>query len=216
VFKKDEPAFVERGRDLARREKIYLGMAMVSIPEGYPEKLFENKVIWIDPEGEIATEYLKSRPIPGEGSIPGSGKIPVLDTPYGRIATAICFDMDFSNLINQAGKSDADMMIAPSYDWREIVPLHTHMAVFRAIENGFSLIRGASHGLSIAVDYQGKELATLNWFNSGNLVMIADVPTHGVTTVFAKTGDLFSWLCLAGLIALIGWVLFYRKGKELA
>jgi len=214
VFKKDESAFVEHGRDFARREKVYLGMAMVSFPNGYPEKLFENKIIWIDPNGEIITEYLKSRPIPGEGSIPGNGKIPVLETPYGRIATAICFDMDFANLINQAGKSDADLMIAPSYDWREIVPLHTHMAVFRAIENGFSLIRGTGHGLSIAVDYQGRELAKLNWFNSGNLVMLADVPTHGVTTVFAKTGDLFSWLCLAGLIAVIVWVLFHRKGEE--
>jgi apolipoprotein N-acyltransferase len=214
VFKKDESALVEQGRDFARREKIYLGMAMVSIPDEYPEKLFENKVIWIDPEGEIVSEYLKSRPIPGEGSIPGSGEIPVFDTPHGRIATAICYDMDFANLINQAGKSDADIMIAPSYDWKEIVPLHTHMAVFRAIENGFSLIRGTGHGLSIAVDYQGTELTKLNWFKSGNLVMLADVPTHGVTTVFAKTGDLFSWLCLAGLIAVIGWILFHRKGEE--
>jgi hypothetical protein len=46
--------------------------------------------------------------------------------------------------------------------------------------------------------------------------MIADVPTRGVTTVFAKTGDLFSWFCLAGLIAVIGWVLFHRRGEETA
>jgi apolipoprotein N-acyltransferase len=216
VSKEDEPAFVERGRDFARREKIYLGMAIASFPSGYPEKLFENKIIWIDPDGEIVAEYLKSKPIPGEGSISGSGEIPVIETSYGRIATAICYDMDFANLINQAGKSDADLMIAPSYDWREIVPLHTHMAVFRAIENGFSLIRGTGQGLSIAVDYQGRVLAKLNWFDSGNLVMIADVPTRGVTTVFAKTGDLFSWFCLAGLIAVIGWVLFHRRGEETA
>lgn len=49
-------------------------------------------------------------------------------------------------------------MIVPSKDWKEVLPLHTHMAVFRAIENGFSLIRGTGHGLSIAVDYQGREL----------------------------------------------------------
>jgi len=67
--------------------------------------LFENKIIWIDPAGEIIAEYLKSRPVPGEGCVSGSGKIPVLETPYGRIATTICFDMDFANLINQAGKS---------------------------------------------------------------------------------------------------------------
>jgi apolipoprotein N-acyltransferase len=207
---------IEDGRDFARREKIYLGMAIGSIPDGYPEKLVENKIILIDSAGEIIVEYIKSKPAPGEGCISGSGKIPVVETPYGRIATAICFDMDFPNLINQAGKSDADLMIIPSNDWREIVPLHTHMAVFRAIENGFSMIRGTGHGLSIAVDCQGRELARLNWFNSDDQVMIADVPTSGITTVFSKIGQFFSWFCLVGLIAVIGWVLFHRKGEELA
>ena len=85
---------------------IYISFRWLGInPDGYPEMLFENKIIWIDPAGEIIAEYLKSRPVPGEGCVSGSGKIPVLETPYGRIATTICFDMDFANLINQAGKS---------------------------------------------------------------------------------------------------------------
>jgi hypothetical protein len=33
---------------------------------------------------------------------------------------------------------------------------------------------------------------------------VAFVPLHGVHTIYATIGDLFAWLCLLGLVALIG------------
>ena len=103
-------------------------------------------------------------------------------------------------------------MLAPGYDWREYDPYHTQMATFGAIENGFSLVRQASYGLAMTVDYEGHVLAASDYFTTDPQVMVAYVPMHGVHTIYATIGDLFAWLSLAGLVVLIG-VAFARRPK---
>ena len=88
-------------------------------------------------------------------------------------------------------------------DWTEITPMHGRMPTLGAIENGYSLIRNAYHGISIAVDFHGKTLAQLDNFTTDERVMIADLPTRGFTTVYSRIGDLFAWLSIALFVALI-------------
>jgi len=104
-----------------------------------------------------------------------------------------------------------DIMLAPSNDWKQIDPLHTHMAVFRAIENGFSLVRHTSNGLSMAVDYQGRILAQMDHFTTDDRVMISQAPTRGVATIYSRIGDAFAWLCVALFAVLIGKVVVGRR-----
>lgn len=205
VLKQDEASLIERGRMLAHQEGIYLGMAIGTL--NYSRKLWEDKIVLIEPSGEIAWEYLKARPAPGEGSMQGDGKILALDTPYGRIASSICYDMDFPNLIHQAGEAEVDIMLTPANDWKEFAPLHMQMATFRAIENGFSLVRPSSNGFSAAVDYRGRMLGTMDYFTSKDHVMISYVPKKGVRTVYSQVGDIFAWLCIAGFVVFLGWAI---------
>jgi apolipoprotein N-acyltransferase len=170
--------------------------------------------VLIEPSGEVAWQYFKSRPVPGEPSVRGDGEILTLDTPYGKIATVICFDMDFPNLIRQAGAAGVDVMFNPSNEWKEVAPLRMQMAKFRSIENGFSLVRPTSHGFSAAADYQGRVLGLTDYFTSEDPVMVAYIPTKGVTTIYSRIGDLFAWLCIAGLVAAIAWVVVRRKSAQ--
>jgi len=102
-------------------------------------------------------------------------------------------------------------MLVPTNDWGEAKLMHKQMAVFRAIENGFSLVRATGSGLSAAADYQGRSLAVMDQFTTEERVMIADVPTQGTTTLYALIGDLFAWLCLAGSVAVIGRAVARRR-----
>jgi apolipoprotein N-acyltransferase len=95
-------------------------------------------------------------------------------------------------------------MFVPSDDWQPIDPLHTQMTSFRAIENGFSLVRPTGEGLSAVFDYQGRVLAATDYFASDGGTMIAHVPTQGVRTLYAVIGDTFAWLCIATFIAISG------------
>lgn len=213
LMKEDEAEFIAEGCELARQENIYLGMALKLHPSDFPEHSFENKLVWIDPSGNAVSEYYKTTSLPGENQVPGDGKIPVLDTPYGRLASVICMDMDYPGLIRQAGKGRADLMLVPSNDWKDIDPLHTHMAVLRALENGFSMIRVTGRGLSIAVDYQGRVQAAKDYFTTGDEAMITDIPTKGASTLYSKIGDLFAWLSAAGFLFVIGIAVVRRKTR---
>ena len=130
---------------------------------------------------------------------------------FGNITAAICMDLDHPGLIRQAGRARADILLAPSDDWKEIDPFHTRMAAFRAIENGFSLVRPANEGLSAAFDYQGCILAAVDYFNSGASPLVSYVPTKGVRTVYSVIGDVFAWLCAAVLVWFIGRMVFRMR-----
>jgi apolipoprotein N-acyltransferase len=204
VLAEDEPELIRRASEVAKRSGIYLGMALA----GWHTELkppLENKLVLISPDGTVAWEYYKAHPVPGGEaamSITHDRKLRVLDTPFGRLTSVICFDADFPQLLAQAGSLRADIVLDPSNDWRAIDPWHTQMASFRAIEQGVNLVRQTSLGLSAAFDFQGRTLASMDHYLTSDRVLVSHVPTQGVHTVYAQFGDWFAWFSLAGLVAL--------------
>jgi apolipoprotein N-acyltransferase len=122
----------------------------------------------------------------------GPGPIPVVATPDGRIAGAICFEADFPDLIRPAGHGGADLLIVPVNEWKEIKNTHLQMHVFRAIENGVPLVRATASGLSAAVDPWGRVLSVSDFFAGSDRTMTAQVPIGRVPTLYATVGDLFA------------------------
>jgi apolipoprotein N-acyltransferase len=204
VLKQDEATFVARGASMAAKYHVYLGMALGVLNLGKIPPL-ENKLVLIQPGGQIAWEYNKAHPVPGPEAalqVRGDGKLRALDTPFGRLSSIICYDGDFPQLLAQAGALRADVMLDPSNDWQAIDPWHTQMASFRAIEQGFNLIRQTSQGLSAAFDYQGRRLAAMDHYQTADYAMVSQIPTRGVRTIYARFGDWFAWACLPGLVSL--------------
>jgi apolipoprotein N-acyltransferase len=205
VLKEDENDLIRRGGLLAQRNGIYLGMLLASWHLETTPPL-ENKIVLVQPDGTPAWEFFKARPVPGGEaaiSIRGDGKLRALDTPYGRLSSVICFDADFPQLLGQAGRLGTDLMLDPSNDWKAIDPWHTRMASFRAIEQGFNLVRHTSQGLSAAFDYQGRQLASMDHYVTTDRVLVAQVPTRGTRTVYGLFGDWFAWACLVGLTGVV-------------
>jgi apolipoprotein N-acyltransferase len=205
VLKEDEQAVLEQARGLAQREGIYLqlGMMVMLANDHYP--FLENRAIMIDPSGTIVWNYAKSHPTPGEtGSVaPGPGVVPVVQTPYGRIATIICYDADFPQLVQQAGQKHVDILLDPSLDWEEVATTHDQMATVRAIENGVMLVRATSQGVSSAVDAQGRVLASMDYFTTATPDLVVSVPVQGTFTIYPSIGDSFAYLCIIGVLTLI-------------
>jgi apolipoprotein N-acyltransferase len=117
----DEPAAIEAARNEARRSGIYLEIGLGVYSTTGPA-FGRDEALLIDPHGNVLWAYQKAHPIPGsEPFKPGDGRVPVADTPYGRIANVICYDADFPDMM----RTRADIMLVPSHDWKEYGGSHT-------------------------------------------------------------------------------------------
>jgi len=211
VYKENERAFLERAQRLASDEGIYLALGIAAIRVG-AKRPVENKIVLRDPSGKIVFSYLKSRPAQPEAAIMvrGDDRLPIVATPQGRMGSAICFEADFPEFVRQIGRGHADLWIVPAKDWEAIKRIHFEMAVFRAIENGSSMLRATSSGFSGAVDAWGRVLSLTDHF-SGTRALVSQIPLSSVHTLYAYVGDVFAWLCVGGF--LIGMVRAIRTGR---
>jgi len=178
-----------------------------------PSRSMLDESILIDPSGRVVWRYEKTHPVfLGDISVvPGDGQVPTVQTQYGRLSTVICWDADFPSTPRQAGQAGADILLVPGNDPQADDPYHTQVTTFRAIENGYSLVRQASNSLAMTVDYEGHVLAASDYFTTNPQVMVAYVPMQGVRTIYATIGDLFAWLSIAGLVMLIGVAIARRR-----
>lgn len=191
-----EAGFIQKAKSTAIRDSIYLGLPMQVIPKGFPDVNPENKIIWISPAGEILFTYHKAKhTYPGECDY-GDGIINFFDSPFGRIGSAICFDMDFPSLINQTGKMNIDIMLVPGSDWQEITPYHTFVASVRGIEHGFNMVRSVFKGFSASFNYKGQLLSSNDFFKTDEVILYSDVPVKGQKTIYSVLGDYFAWFCI--------------------
>ena len=165
-----------------------------------------NKIILFGPDGSKTWEYLKAHPVPflETFTIPGEASLPIAATSHGRIAGAICYDFDYPSDILHAGKSGVDLILVPSNDWLQIRNLHAQVARLRAIENGFSLFRPTSNGLSIAVDPYGRLIGASDSFATDEAPFVVNIPIGHVSTLAPLLGDLLAWIALAGALVLTG------------
>jgi len=165
-----------------------------------------NRHMLFDDTGAIKADYQK-RFLLGLGDMgetavfeKGAEIIQTADSPYGRIAVAICRDMSFPRFGLQAGRAGADIMFTGSHEFPKGITLNDP---YRAVENGFTHIRPTYDGITYAMDPYGHVLAQMDRGVGEAGIMRVDVPTQGVRTVYARFGDWLGWLSV-GLVVLLG------------
>ncbi len=225
VLKSGEQELLQKGMSFAKENKIYLLMAMAVIQPGKitpGKKFMENKAILISPEAEVLNVLYKNKPVPMvENSVPGNQVVPAIPTAFGTLSTSICYDADFPQLMSQLGKKKSDVLFLPSGDWYAIAPYHSYMAAIRGIENGCSVVRQASGGLSIISDYRGRISLKHDFFKEREEFWVSDAQFGHVSTIYSVIGDVLAYLCLlfaaAAILYLVGRsiqkFLLKRKGR---
>lgn len=196
VLDGDRPALLARVADIARRHQAYVNTAFALYTDQAP--FIRNISSLVTPDGQVAWTYDKTHPTPMERMRPGTGPVPSLDTPYGRLASVICYDADYPDLVRQP----VDILLVPSADWAGFEYLHAQKAVFRAVENGYAVVRPSSHGVSTVIDGQGRVRAQNDSFTSRTPAMVAAVPVQPrIDTLYQRFGDVFGWLCVVAAAA---------------
>jgi apolipoprotein N-acyltransferase len=209
----DEASYIAQGQEVAQQNGIYLTIPF-GIVDPQTGQRFENKLVMIDPAGSIVMEHIKYGGHIIEGGRRGDGILQTVVTPFGVLSAIICYDGDYPTVVQQSGLNGTGLMLVPSSDWFSIDPIHSQMAVFRAIENGMSLVRQTHSGLSIAVDAYGRVLAQTDFFGATDRTMVAQVPVKHVPTLYTSFGRYFELLCVAGFVFIVSWAVFPRRREN--
>jgi apolipoprotein N-acyltransferase len=110
---------------------------------------------------------------------------------------AICKDMDFTNPARSYGRAGVGLMLVPAWDFSVDRFWHGHIAVMRAVEDGFSLVRSARGGFLTVSDNRGRILAETRSDSAPFATLPARVPAGHSATVFLLLGDWFGWVAMA-------------------
>ncbi len=211
-IKEDLDPLIVQIEQLAKKEKIYIAFGKILMDTARAGIY----LTIVDPSGEIVLDHYKYAY--NLGLDYSQVELQTVDTPFGRLSGVLCGDLDNPGIISQAGRKGVDIMLVPAADGPENTFWHFRVAAFRAVENGFSVVRSAMEGVSLATDPYGRTLASLDYYRTTDRVMIAQVPTHRVQTLFVTAGDWFGWLVVIGFIGMAGWAIFrsikYRQPKS--
>ncbi len=172
-----------------------------------------NVAVVYGPNGRVLLEYEKHHLLPGPETGYEVGLAPGLFSGAGnRWGTVICKDMDFPPWLRRYGRQDIRMLAVPAWDFVVDGRMHSRMAVVRAVENGFTLVRAASQGLLTICDAWGRILAEDSTALDRDVLLIKDAHPGPGTTVYSRTGDWFGWLDLALLVLGLPTILVRFRG----
>ena len=214
VDPQDHPETKARLVRLVQETGIYLVSTHFILPEegnlgwwlGFVPGM-RNEATLISPDGEFLGVYGQDHPIPftGEAFIT-ERTYPTYPTPFGTLATIICYDNTFTDTTRRLVRKGAQVIAHPTHDWQPMVvfdPLHD---IFRAVENRVSIVKADWRYGSAIIDPYGRVLAASPTDRRTKMVLMADVPVPSSSgTLYTKTGDWFGILCFLGMLAFIGY-----------
>lgn len=210
-----EGDFLAAAAQLAESKDMILILAYeTEDTDGSDGGLSTNKLVILQPDGS-SIEYIKTHLVPvieTSAYVKGDGAIPTVRTGKGVFSAVICFDDSFISFNHGFGAKvseefrHTDILFVPSWDWSSVATAHTKSAEFRAVENGYALLKPTYDGLSAAVDRYGRELLLSSTDDSGyDSVRCADIPAAGARTFYARYGTAIDLLFASSGLVLVFW-----------
>ena len=95
------------------------------------------------------------------------------------------------------------MVLDPASDWQAIDPWHTQIGELPRHRTGLQLGAPDQSRSLRGYYFQGRRLAAVDDFTSTGRAMVAEVPTRGSATLYARLGDWLPWACGVLLLILI-------------
>lgn len=163
-----------------------------------------------NPQGDIVGEYHKHHLVTlMEMSNPGNVPPLVMKTDFGVLGGLICNDDIFTDIGRKIGRSGAQIIADPTWDWKAVYVKHSHIARFRAIENNYSIIRATHGGLSQLIDPCGRIIKQHLVLAQPEQALIGKLPLGRSNTFYARFGDVFVYLNIIGLIIIF--IISFKK-----
>ncbi len=145
---KQRPAFVELMGGLAREHGLYLVAGTIPVADGGSDRIFNHSYVF-GPSGVhgVQGKLHMTRFETEDWDVSASAALRVFETSFGRIAVAICYDVEFPEIARAAAREGAHILVVPSCtDDRQGFWRVRYCAHARAIENQMYVIQACTVG----------------------------------------------------------------------
>ncbi|MEO3790980.1 nitrilase-related carbon-nitrogen hydrolase [Nonomuraea sp. B10E15] len=203
------PGALQPLRAVARERGVDV---VVGIVHTTPEIKY-NYSVHLPADGSAPVSYTKWHFAPGAPFRRGDAL--VFAHGHGRdVGLANCMDLNFPTPIRGYALAGARLLATPAADEFGNGRQHSRNALLRGVENGLSVAWAAQQGTPMISDPWGRVLAETDTETSSSpfVMAAAGVPEGPGTTVYARFGDWFAWLCLA--LAAAGGLRLLRRGRS--
>jgi len=142
------PRFIEMMQKLARQSKLYIVAGTIPVIDKNLNKVY-NQCYFFNPEGDFGTQgkIHMTRFEKEDWFVSAQHQLKVFDTPLGKIAISICYDVEFPELARAAARYGVYILVVPSCtDDRQGFLRVRYCAQARAIENQMFVIHSPTVG----------------------------------------------------------------------
>ncbi len=142
------PRYLELFTKLAREHKMYIVAGTIPTFDEQRDQIF-NDCHFFSPSGEYGVQgkMHMTRFEDEEWHVSPRQRLKVFDTDFGKVAIAICYDIEFPEISRAAAHQDAQIIITPSCtDDRQGFLRVRYCAHARAIENQVYVIQSSTVG----------------------------------------------------------------------
>ncbi len=95
-------------------------------------------------------------------------------------------------------------MLIPAWDFGRDAWMETATAVLRGVESGYSVVRAGRNSYLDVSDRYGRTVARAPSAKLPGRSLVAALPLGPATpTIYARTGDVFGWLCVVASVLCI-------------
>lgn len=189
----DREKWLEQIREIARRHKVFLVIGYFNEAEQ------ENRLLFMNEQGTVVSEYSKTYLTPFEDYRKGDGQLKIVDFESIRIGGMICQDDNFTRLSREYGRKRVGVVAVPTLDWYQVRGAHLQNSIHRAIESRYAIVRAATDGISAIITPTGKILDSRDHFIEGPGAVVGEVPVYMCRTLFSVAG---SWPAVVSMVFL--------------
>jgi apolipoprotein N-acyltransferase len=157
------------------------------------------------PGAASAMVYDKHHLIPGLEAVDEAGTSRlIVSRSSGDWGVEICKDMDFPALAREYARDGIALLLVPAWDFDVDGWLHSRMAILRGVEGGFAIARAAKQGRLSVTDNRGRVIEEAASNVAPFATLVTTLRAEHETTLYARFGNWFAWLCVAVVLA-IAW-----------
>jgi predicted amidohydrolase len=157
IVAEDQDVALAAVREAAAKQGLWVHIGSLAVRGDAPDGRYANRAFVIDDTGAIRARYDKihlfdidlpdGQVIRESAAYAPGGQAVAVDTPWGRLGLAICYDLRFPDLFRALSNSGAEMLSIPAAFTVPTGKAHWHVLMrARAIEAGAFVISAAQTG----------------------------------------------------------------------